>query len=295
MGIYPLKPKALVLAPDSAALADGLARLRQPVLPLVSMVRFFWETGDFRDIRAIIAQLPAPIETDYCCYQQPRELLNSYLPYLRLFEHPEKHPRIVDEAGVAVDPAQACAALVYQEILQAELEEINSLLCAPWGCTLCCTGPDARMRQEYFEIPLARAECALFPVPAIESPASRRNRAEDEEPLLVDGRPFYQRSEPALFHWQTGWSLILPRQTSCPHLANREGRCRIYPRRPRVCRRPQIFAYFLEPVADRAGTFRLRQSLLAVLDCPYVRALRQEISGYGAASELQVVFSHNKQ
>ena len=38
----------------------------------------------------------------------------------------------------------------------------------------------------------------------------------------------------------------------------------------------------------------LRQSLLAVVDCPYVRQLQEEIAAYAAACELEMVFRHNK-
>jgi len=39
---------------------------------------------------------------------------------------------------------------------------------------------------------------------------------------------------------------------------------------------------------------RLRQSLLAVVDCPYVRLLQEEIGAYAAACELEMIFRHNK-
>ena len=38
----------------------------------------------------------------------------------------------------------------------------------------------------------------------------------------------------------------------------------------------------------------IRRSLLAVLDCPYVRLLQDEIATFAAASELDLVFRHNK-
>jgi Fe-S-cluster containining protein len=97
-----------------------------------------------------------------------------------------------------------------------------------------------------------------------------------------------------MVHWQHGWSLILPRSSRCPNLAA-DGRCQIYSDRPEVCRRPQIFPYVLEPFTDEAGPgWRIRRSLLAVLDCPYVRLLQDEIAGFAAASELDLVFRRNK-
>ena len=91
-----------------------------------------------------------------------------------------------------------------------------------------------------------------------------------------------------------GWSLILPRESSCPNLAT-SGRCRVYPDRPQVCRRPQIFPYMVEPMELHGQSIlRLRQTLLAVVDCPYVRLLQDEIAAYAAACELEMIFRHNK-
>ncbi len=70
--------------------------------------------------------------------------------------------------------------------------------------------------------------------------------------------------------------------------------CRIYPQRPKVCRRPQIFPYVVEPSAEEHQILVLRNSLLAVVDCPYVSLLQEEISAYGAACELDVIFRQNK-
>ena len=40
---------------------------------------------------------------------------------------------------------------------------------------------------------------------------------------------------------------------------------------------------------------RIRQSLLAVVDCPYVQELQDEIVEYAAASELHLLLKQNKQ
>jgi hypothetical protein len=53
----------------------------------------------------------------------------------------------------------------------------------------------------------------------------------------------------------------------------------------------------VEPVdgsADGKDLYRLRRSLLAITDCPYVRDLRDEIAGYAAACELHLVLKQNK-
>jgi Fe-S-cluster containining protein len=90
--------------------------------------------------------------------------------------------------------------------------------------------------------------------------------------------------------------MILPKSSRCPHLEADNGRCLVYDNRPEVCRRPQIFPYILEKMAGEAErpSYRLRNSLLAVIDCPYVALLQDEIAAYGAACELEVIFKQNK-
>ena len=283
---------------DKEALAAGRELLQQPLLPLVAMVRFLYLTGDFAAPAEVIEQLPPDIETNDAHYV---DAAGDLLPHAALFapliDAKAGRPpaaRIVDTDGQPVDAVTAAAALVDQQVLTRELERINSLLCAPCACTLCCVGPEATMHQAYFEIPLAGGEADRFAVERIDTQASCTRRADDETPLLVAGRPFYERQPPVLVRWQHGWSLILPRASRCPNLAA-DGRCCIYPDRPEVCRRPQIFPYVLEPFADQAGPgWQIRRSLLAVLDCPYVRLLQDEIATFAAASELDLVFRHNK-
>jgi len=151
------------------------------------------------------------------------------------------------------------------------------------------------MVQRYFEIPLGDEETALFPIHRIDSSGSRARRIDHEPLLQVEGRDFFMRPDPVLIHWQPGWSLVLPTGSRCPNLED-EGRCRIYDERPQICRRPQIFPYVVEPVEEegQARTFRLRRSLLAVVDCPYVQLLRDEIAAYAAACELEMLFRQNK-
>ena len=152
------------------------------------------------------------------------------------------------------------------------------------------------MDQLFFEIPLTDREADLFAVDRFDTEESRRKGPFDEDDLLCEGLPFYARTTPALVHWQKGWSLILPRQSRCPNLLD-SGQCRVYQDRPEVCRRPQIFPYMVERLEDnpeRQPVYRIRQSLLAITDCPYVSILRDEIAEYAAASELQLVFNRNK-
>jgi Fe-S-cluster containining protein len=276
----------------------GLDILHKPVLPLVGIVQFLYLTGDFATIEEIIAQLPETIETSYATYEDAAVLLAPYAALLQPFvdlkagKGPEQ--RVVTSAGEPVDAMTAVTALVAQQVLTQELELINSRLCAPCQCTLCCVGPDADMAQAYFEIPLQPGEADFFPLERIDSTESQMHRVDDEQPLQVAGRDFFDGPDPLLIHWQHGWSLILPRESRCPNLENL-GRCRVYPDRPQVCRRPQIFPYVLESVAQEGqSVLRLRQALLAVVDCPYVRLLQDEIATYGAACELEMIFRHNK-
>jgi Fe-S-cluster containining protein len=283
---------------EKEALKTGLALLRQPVLPLVGIVQFLYLTGNFASVEEVIGQMPADIETGYALYGDAASLLAPYAdllqPLVALKAGVPPHDQVVDSEGHPVDPMVATGALVAQHILVRELERINSLLCAPCGCTLCCSGPDADMSQAYFEIPLQPGEIDFFSLERIDSAASQAHRVDDEPPLKVSERDFFDRAEPALIRWQPGWSLILPKASRCPNL-EASGRCHVYLDRPQVCRRPQIFPYVVEPIEDQGQpAFRLRQTLLAVVDCPYVQLLQDEIAAYAAACELEMVFRQNK-
>ena len=282
-------------------LKQGLELLKNPVLPLASMVEFFLLTGDFNTVAEIVEQLPDPIETEYTRYDQPAELLKPYfeqLETLLVVQNGVELPcPVITENGEEVDLTTAMTALVDQNIMTIELEAINSALCGPCKCRLCCTGPDQNMEQAFFEIPLREAEVNLFGVEKIETPAAKRCNAMDEPPLQVEGVDFFARTSSALVHWQKGWSLILPKMSSCPNLESQTGRCTVYIDRPEVCRRPQIFPYILEPVTGEDGEViaqRLRRTLLAVIDCPYVEILEEEIAAYAAACELDLVIKRNK-
>ena len=289
---------------DKAMLAAGIGALRQPVLPLVSMVEFLYLTGDFAAPTEVIAELPDEIETGYALYRESALILAGYLdllqPLVDLKAGISPQATVTDTEGHPVDAMTAATALVAQAVLSRELEAINSVLCAPCGCTLCCVGPTMVMDQCYFEIPLAEAETGLFAVEQVDTGLSRPVLLDDVDDVLAlrqEGRDFYDRDTPMVLRWGQGEaSLILPRATACPNLAG-SGRCRVYADRPQVCRRPQIFAYVLEPVDGPAvdhPAFRLRQSLLAVVDCPYVELLRDEIAAYAAACELELVLRRNK-
>ena len=280
---------------------EGINLLQQPIMPLVSMVQFLYMTGPFATVAEVLNELPEPIETDRTTYEYPQSLLSGYLDILAGFEQLKEGtfqaPTVVDEENNPVDPFTAGAAVIQQQLLSAELEKINSVLCGPCGCALCCVGPEKSMEQEFFEIPLGPEELDLFAVTRCDNDASRNSFPLDEKELLWEDQPFYRVENPTVFHWKKGWSLILPKSSTCPNL-NDNGQCRVYDDRPKVCRRPQIFPYMVEPLESAEGetqVMRIRQSLLAVTDCPYVRELQNEIADYAAASELHLLLKQNKQ
>jgi Fe-S-cluster containining protein len=279
--------------------AAGLAALRQPILPLVRLVQLLYLTGPFTAIDEVLCQLTEPIDTGAVVYDNPGNLLTPHLAILKEVERlkvASPLPWLIkDENHNELDLFEAVDAWVSQAILSHELEQINSLLCGPCGCTLCCTGPDRGMSQLFFEIPLAAAEIELFSLPRHDSPATRSIKSDDEPPFTVDTKPFYETTQ-ALYHFQAGWSLILPQETKCPHLEPAKGHCQIYPKRPDVCRRPQIFAYILDQTEKTKDlpTFIRRQKLLAVWDCPYVQQFQEGIAGYAALCGVEVIFKQNK-
>jgi len=278
---------------------DGLYALQHPVMPLVRIVQLLFLTGPFDTIAQVIEELIDPIETETATYANPRELLHQYLPELKTVEllktGGQPPAAILDSESTSLDLFQAVEAWVSQQIVTRELESINSMLCSPCQCDLCCIGPSADMTQDFFEIPLHDQEADLFPVSRIDTPQTRKTTPYADSPLLCGDTAFYD-AEKALYRWQSGWSLILPRFSTCPHLAP-DKKCLIYPTRPEVCRRPQIFCYVLEEIAGRQDkpTYSYRNTLLAVWDCPYVRELQNEIAAYAAASGLEIIFKQNKQ
>jgi len=280
-------------------LAAGRALLARPLLPLARLVGFLYLTGPFDLVAELLPELPSPIETGGANYENPAALLHPYLPVLAEFEQ-LKHPtariyRIIAESGEELPAMEAIDLWLSHHLLIQELETINSLLCAPCGCSLCCLGPENGMNQEFFEIPLANGECQRFPLPIIDSKTSRATTPYQEPAMQRDGSPFYDAG-PAIYHWQHGWGLILPQGATCPHL-DPSRRCRIYPDRPLVCRRPQLFSYVLEAVGNPAEgitTYQARRTLLAVWDCPYVKVLRDEIAAFAETCELTPVFRQNK-
>ena len=284
-------------APSQSELQAGAALLARPLLPLIRLLQLLYLTGPFNRIEELLAELPDPLETGGISYSHPRLLLVPHLDILAGFEILKGNAaapadRLLDEKGEPLSTMEAVEYRVCHAILQRELETINSLLCAPCRCTLCCTGPEKGMAQEYFEIPLTEEETRLFNLPRTDTPVSRA-AADPTDSQLGQG--------PALYHRQQGWSMILPKESHCPQL-DQGGGCRIYPRRPRVCRLPQIFSYLLEeqPTAaageatDSEPLYLARHKLLAIWDCPYVQCLQEEIGRFAQSCALEPLFRQNK-
>ena len=281
----------------------GLDRLAQPILPLVRLVQLLFLTGPFATVDEVVAELNEPIET-VVSYPEPAAALAPYLDLMAEFQAlkeptPARYT-ILDAYGTPLSALEAIDLWVAQQVVSRELEAINSLLCGPCGCSLCCTGPSPDLRQEFFEIPLAADETGLFAaLPQVDTPETARLTSGSEPPLLVAGRTFYEQGA-ALYRWLSGWSMILPRSTACPHLQASQA-CAIYPRRPQVCRRPQVFAYLIDHAPeydaglDRAiPAFRQHGKILAIWDCPYVKSFQKEIAAYAERCELEPIFRENK-
>ena len=287
---------------QNPSLAEGLARLKTPVLPLVHIVQWLYLSGPFQTVAEMLPQLTEPIEMEHGTYHDPITVLAPYSEALAHLHGLKQHPAaatprfIQDEDGTSLDAMEAVVQWTRHLILSRELEAINSLLCAPQGCTLCCTGPTDEQQQLFFEIPLEASETALFDLRRHDDPESRTATPYDEPPLLRQGSPFYATGT-CLYNWRSGWGLILPKGSRCPQLDD-SGACSIYPQRPSVCRKPQIFPYLLEKEAERGErceTYTLRNKILAVWDCPYVMDNREEIATYAELCGLEPVFRRNKQ
>ena len=298
--------------------AEGLDLLKQPVLPLVNMVEFLYLTGPFKKIKEVLSRMTKPVELEGVQFENPQQMLRPYETVLQEFEviKGEKKlsaslPFIVDEKQNPLAKRGALELWIKQQILSQELEKINSRLCGPCGCVLCCTGPNSEfdtlsgfkgeMRQEFFEIPLGDSEVDIFTLSRIDTEDSRKLTAQSEPSLQLDQIPFYKH-ETALYHWQNGWSLILPQGSICPRLSRDTKRCMVYEKRPEVCRKPQIFPYVLEKTTYTAKwndgvlipVYMARNKVLAVWDCPYVRKYQDEIGGYAEMSGLVPIFKKSK-
>jgi Fe-S-cluster containining protein len=297
---------------------DGKFRLQHPVLPLVEMVQFLYLKGPLETIDGVLKEMTEVIEIKGAVYENPHQSLAPYIQILQDFEVVKgkrklsyNFPFIVNEKEEPQAKLKSLELWIKQRVLTKELEEINSILCEPCGCVLCCTGPDSgfdeaagskkKMQQEFFEIPLHKKEIKLFELQMVDTGESRSLTAQSETVLEIDSTPFYKH-DISLYHWQNGWSLILPRGAVCPQLETDSRRCKVYINRPEVCRRPQIFSYIVEEQAEKAkrsdGTlipvYMARNNILAVWDCPYVREYYDDIVAYAELSKVEPVFRKSK-
>ena len=262
-----------------------------PSWPLCRLVLLLYITGGFSSLHELLEELKGPMEVDDYTYHDPQKTISPHIEPLQQAvdiltgNTNQISATAFEKNGDPCDALESAFLLAQQQVIEKELEKINSILCAPCSCTLCCTGPKSDDLQEYFEIPLSEHELVQFDLNRIEDNRTITTTAPEAEKKW----PFYKDS-PALFHWSSGWSLILPKESSCPNLS-KEGRCKIYENRPYVCKKPQIFSYVLEKQNDKLIK---QEKLLAITDCPYVKNLKEEIAKYGRLCGLEVVFSRNK-
>lgn len=264
-------------------------------------------TGPFTTMAEVVAELREPVETGAIQYDHPGAALRPFLPAMAPYERlktPQPPERLIlSDQGQGLEPMEAIDAWVAQNVLEQELAEINSLLCGPCSCRLCCVGPEEGMKQHFFEIPLQEEEIRHFVLPRHESKESRASTSSSSPPLQLNDQPFFRARQAQLIHFQPGWSLIMPRESSCPNLDQNSGGCTIYPERPAVCRLPQIFAYSLERLASHdlehegqtLPASSRENKLLAIWDCPYVQQFQDEIAAYAGLCGLEPIFKKNKE
>lgn len=280
----------------------GLQKLASPVLPLVRLVQLLYLTGPFEKVSDVLSELNEPVDMAVR-YESPQAMLAPYLKIMEEFHRLKTHQKceykILNESEEELGLFEAIDTWVAHQVLMKELEEINSQLCAPSNCILCCVGPDESQEQLFFEIPLLEGEKDLFPVNHFDDDGLRKLSPYSDPSPAVNGKRFYEK-EASIYRWQSGWSLILPRLSHCPRLISKK--CSIYLERPDVCRRPQVFSYVVERSQqyDEKNNGQVvkayveRKKILAVWDCPYVKKFKNEIAQYAELCELGPVFKENK-
>ncbi len=278
----------------------------------MAVMLFF--AGPYQCFEELADDLPDEMEISSITYRTAANLLTKNITHLKIFETikgtatPDQSSApassfpdppgfnisdsavIMPETGNHADVFETALARAKHRIIEQELEGVNSALCGPCRCTLCCTGPEEDASQEFFEIPLFRHEVQRFDLKTIDTEKTRKTNPYAENPLLMDKIPFYHTG-PAIYRWETGWSMILTRGSRCPALSP-SGSCSIYRQRPVVCRKPQIFSAILQPAPGGKLVFQNR--LLAVTDCPYVRAIDKQITAYAALCETDILLKANK-
>ncbi len=290
---------------------EAIALMRRPAWPVIRLLTIIViSTGHkdigFKDIKRLISEFPDPLEIDGMEYRYPQRIIEPYcsilinnINKLNIDANAEDADsllemsvRVTDGNGEFMPYYEAVMAIMQQEILLRELERINSLLCSPCGCDICCKGPFKEDEHQFFEIPLRQEELSLFDLPVIENNHSIKMSPYDMAPFLIKGVPFYKYPDsPMIVRWEKGYSLMLLKNDRCPHL-DTNSRCAIYDTRPDTCKRPQIFPYVIEETGDLELVHKAK--LLAITDCPYVKALKPYIHRYASLNGLDLMLRNNK-
>jgi Fe-S-cluster containining protein len=283
---------------NSAEWQAGLHHLKHPLWPLTKLCILLYLTSPYETWEELLQALPPELSVDETIYEDPASKLTHvhmntrWLELLRQGSGGNGLPVVINEGNDTLDMFSTVLCLLKQQVMEAELETVNSLFCASMKCALCCKGPEPDAVQEFFEIPLQPQELSLFAFQPIETPFQGGFDACSADIFQIDERPFYLLP-PAVYHWRHGYSLILTKGASCPHLTGNM-RCNIYEKRPNVCRKPQIFAYVLEQQPDKPHVSLERDTLLAITDCPYVRLLEKELERYAVLNEVTLMLKPNK-
>lgn len=298
---------------------SAIRLLKTPVSPLMSFVTITFFAGDYQDIGQLIDGIPDSLTIKGVTYERARETMAEYLDILcrqnvlKAGKNLKPDKIVVDLEMKLVGSSKAVVFDVKHSVITRELKRINSLLCLDHGCVECCRGPHNSHRDCFFELPLSSDDLEFFRVSKVNTEYTRSTHAFAEPDPVFEGKKFYAHP-PTMYHWEKGWSLILPRETYCPNLDVEEGKCIIYQKRPEVCRLTQIFPLVLDrhydpkavsrlaeiaglglsDLKDRNNIYVAQNAVLGILDCPYVRELKQEIVDYAALSGLKACFRQNK-
>lgn len=276
----------------------GLQHLQQPIWPLTKLCILLYLTSPYSTWKELLDTLPQELAVNEIIYQAPASKLTaitwptSWLEMLKNGANANGLPLILNENHEHLDIFSSILCLIKQQVMEAELETVNSLFCSSMKCALCCEGPKATASQKFFEIPLQFTEVPLFEMQVIDTTLQGAFDAYSFPAFQRDGIPFYSLPS-AIYRWRNGYSLILTTGATCPHLT-RNLRCDIYKKRPVVCKKPQIFAYIMEKLPDKPHIAMERNILLAVTDCPYVRRLENELERYAVLNEVTLMLKPNK-
>ncbi len=279
------------------------AIFQKPIWPLVEFSGFLYMATPFEEPQQLFEEMPFPLELKGSLVYESLECIEPYKTELFDFllaikgQFKSSLPYLFDISGQKLDYFSTIHFFFKQIVLEKELLHINSLLCAESYCTLCCEGPSKEAEKLFWEIPLSGKETDLFDCQVISTDKSRGKTSEDE--LLIDGSPFYELEKPAIIFWSSGPALILPKGVRCPNL-HTNGLCKRYETRPYTCKKPQVFSYILDtsplsPAGKDKNSFTVRNSVLAVWDCPYVKRLKDDIATYVTLCDAEMVFMENKQ